>query len=78
MSSDSHSSQREPQAAYIAELQSRYAQTGPGGLISEADIGGRTEIVGSTRRYAYDVLAQHLAIGFHERATLLLLLRCHS
>jgi hypothetical protein len=54
------------QTAFINELQSRYDQTGPGWLLSANDIERWTEIVGSTTRHAYDVIARHLAVGFHE------------
>ena len=53
--------------ALINELQSRYDQTGPERLLSANDIERWTEIVGSTTRHAYDVIARHLAVGFHER-----------
>jgi|APAga8741243907_1050103.scaffolds.fasta_scaffold03946_5 hypothetical protein len=66
MSGDRHPAPPESQATFIAELQSRYAETGPGRLVSEADMERWTEIVGATRRDAYDVLARHLAIGFHK------------
>lgn len=55
------------QTAFINELQSRYDQTGPGLQLSTNDIDRWTEIVGSTTRHAYDVIARHLAVGFHER-----------
>jgi hypothetical protein len=54
------------QTAFIDDLQSRYDQTGPGRLLSANDIERWTEIVGSTTRHAYDVIARHLAVGFHE------------
>ncbi|MEB2549731.1 hypothetical protein [Burkholderia gladioli] len=54
------------QAEFIEHLQSRYDETGPGQLLSARDIERWTEIVGSTRRHAYDVIAKHLALGFHE------------
>lgn len=57
---------QDPQTAFIEELQSRYDQTGPGWLLSANDIERWTEIVGSTRRHAYDVIARRLAVGFHE------------
>lgn len=55
-----------PQTAFIKELQSRYDQNGPGLLLSQSDIDLWTELVGSMRHEAYNVLARHLAVGFHE------------
>ena len=57
---------QDPQTAFIEELQSRYDQTGPGWLLSAADIERWTKLVGSVRQDAYDVLARQLAVGFHE------------
>lgn len=50
----------------MKQLQSRYEQARPGPLLSSCDMDRWTEIVGSTRRNAYDVMARHLAVGFHE------------
>jgi len=57
---------QDPETAFIEELLSRYDQTGPGWLLSASDIERWIEIVGSTKRHAYDVIARHLAVGFHE------------
>lgn len=57
---------QDPQTTFLDELQSRYDQTGPGWLLSANDIERWTGIVGSTKRHAYDVIARHLAVGFHE------------
>jgi hypothetical protein len=54
------------QADFIKHLKSRYDKTGPAWLLSARDIELWTEIVGSTRRQAYDVMARHLAVEFHE------------
>jgi hypothetical protein len=54
------------QTAFINELQSRYDQTGGGWLLSANDIERWAEIAGSTTRHAYDLIARHLAVGFHE------------
>jgi hypothetical protein len=54
------------QADFMKQLWSRYEQKGSGPLLSSRDMERWTEIVGSTRRKAYDVMARHLAVGFHE------------
>ncbi|WP_027211382.1 hypothetical protein [Burkholderia sp. WSM2232] len=54
------------QADFIRHLQSRYDQTGPASLLSVHDLEHWTEIVGSTRREAYNAVARQLAVGFHE------------
>lgn len=50
----------------MKQLQARYEQAHAGPLLSLGDMDRWTEIVGSTRRNAYDVMARHLAVGFHE------------
>jgi hypothetical protein len=50
----------------MKQLQSRYEQTCSGPLLSPRDMERWTEIVGSTRRNAYDAMARHLAVGFHD------------
>ena len=57
---------QDPQADYIRQLQSRYEQAGPASLLSAHDLERWIEIVGSTRREAYNAIARQLAIGFHE------------
>jgi hypothetical protein len=62
MSSTSHN----PAAEFIEHVQRRYEQDKHARLLSARDMERWTEIVGSTRRDAYDALARHLAVGFHE------------
>ncbi|CAM2146198.1 conserved protein of unknown function [Pararobbsia alpina] len=50
----------------MRQLRSRYEQTYSGPLLTSEDMESWTEIVGSTRRNAYDAMGRHLAIGFHE------------
>ena len=50
----------------MKQLQSRYEQACSGPLLSPRGMERWTKIVGSTRRNAYDVMARHLAVGFHE------------
>jgi hypothetical protein len=50
----------------MKQLRSRYEQTCSSPLLSPRDMERWTEIAGSTRREAYEVMARHLAIGFHE------------
>lgn len=52
--------------AFINELQARYDRQGPERLLSESDIDRWSKLVGSTRHEAYDALARHLAVGFHD------------
>ncbi|ALP62252.1 hypothetical protein AN416_06290 [Paraburkholderia caribensis] len=54
------------QAGFIERLQARFDETGSAPLLSACDFKRWTQIVGSTRRHAYDVMARHLALGFHE------------
>ena len=57
---------QDPQADFIRHLQSRYDQTGPRCLLPANTFERWTEIVGSTRREAYNAIARQLAVGFHE------------
>ncbi|MGF6533240.1 hypothetical protein P3T20_004040 [Paraburkholderia sp. GAS206C] len=56
----------DPQTAFILKLQSRYDQRPTGWLLSAPDIELWTQIVGSTRREAYNAMARQIAVGFHE------------
>ncbi len=54
------------QADFMKQLRSRYEQKCTSPLLSPRDLERWTEIAGSTRREAYDVMARHLAVGFNE------------
>lgn len=54
------------QAEFVKQLLSRYEQARLDPLLSSRDMERWIEIVGSTRRNAYDAMARHLAVGFHE------------
>jgi hypothetical protein len=54
------------QADYIEQLRIRHERTRSKTLLTSGDMDRWTEIVGSTRRNAYDAMGRHLAIGFHE------------
>lgn len=53
-------------ADFLEQLQFQYEQTKRVPSLSLDDMERWTEMVGSTRQHAYDVLARHLAVGFHE------------
>jgi len=54
------------QADFMKHLRSRYEQKCRSPLLSQRDLERWTDITGSTRREAYNVMARHLAVGFHE------------
>lgn len=56
----------DPKADLVEQLQSQYEQNKRVPSLSSCDMERWTEIVGSTRHHAYDVLARYLAVGFHE------------